>query len=178
VRNEFTPHNIQHLKGQEHRMRTFLLLMCILAVSCSLLAQDKAASWANLNTLRAGERIRVRTMTSSKVTGTFLNVSEAAISVQAEAGPQTIQRQDVRTVKRMKTKHRWVNSLILAGAGAGIGYGIGRSQYHPCTSSQTFCFDIAGDLPGDVGLVAGFLGGGVIGALIPVHETVYSVTSH
>jgi hypothetical protein len=158
-------------------MRNFLFLMCILGVSCASLAQDNAASWANLKTLRTGEKIRVRTMTSTKVTGAFLDVSDAAISVQAAAGPQTIQKQDVRTVKRMKTKHRWLNSLILAGAGAGIGYGIGRSQYHTCQSTQTFCLDF-GDLPGDVGLVAGFLGGGVIGALIPVHETVYSVTSH
>ena len=158
-------------------MRTFLFLMCILGISCASFAQDNAASWSNLKTLRAGEKIRVRTTTSMKVTGTFLDVSDSAISVEAPAGPQTIQKQDVRTVKRMKTKHRWLTSLILAGAGAGIGYGIGRSQYHPCPSTQTFCLDF-GDLPGDVGLVAGFLGGGVVGALIPVHETVYSVNSH
>lgn len=159
------------------RMRNLLFLMCVLGVSCASFAQDNAASWANLKTLRAGEKIRVRTMTSMKVTGTFLEVSDAAISVQAEAGPQTVQRQDVRTVKRMKTKHRWLNSLILAGAGAGIGYGIGRSQYHPCPSTQTFCLDF-GDYDGAIGLVAGFLGGGTIGALIPVHETVYRVNSH
>jgi hypothetical protein len=116
-------------------------------------------------------------MNKTKVTGTFLNFTDAAISVQAEAGPQTIQKQDVRTIKRMKTKHRWVNSLILAGAGAGIGYGIGRSQYHPCTSTQEFCLDFAGDLPGYIGATAGFLGGGAIGALIPVHQTVYTASS-
>jgi len=158
-------------------MRALLCLMCILGISCVSLAQDNAASWANLKTLRAGEKIRVRTMNSTKVTGAFLNVSDAVISVQAEAGPQTVKRQDIRTVKRMKTRHRWVNSLILAGAGAGIGYGIGRSQYHPCPTTQTFCFDL-GDIPGGIGSLGGFLGGGVVGALIPVHETVYSVNSH
>jgi len=158
-------------------MRTFLLLMCILGISCASFAQDNAASWANLNTLRAGEKIRVRTMNSTKLTGAFLNVSDAAISVQAEAGPQTIQRQDVRTVKRMKTKHRWLNSLILAGAGAGIGYGIGRSQYHPCPSMQSFCLDF-GDYPGFIGALAGFLGGGTVGALLPDHQTVYNVNPH
>lgn len=158
-------------------MRKFLFLICILAVSCTARAQDKAASWGNLKTLREGEKIQVREMNKAKVTGTFMSVTDTAISVQANGTPQTIQIQDVRTVKRMKTKHRWLNSLILAGAGAGVGYGIGRPFYHPCPKSQSFCFDF-GDIPGSIGLVAGFLGGGVTGALLPVHETVYSVTLH
>jgi hypothetical protein len=77
----------------------------------------------------------------------------------------------------MKVKHRWLNSFVLAGAGAGIGYGIGRTQYQPCPKEQTFCLDF-GDYPGSIGLIAGFVGGGAIGALLPVHETVYSVKSH
>lgn len=153
-----------------------LFLICVLAVSCTVRAQDKATSWETLNTLRDGEKIQVREIDKTKVTGTFLSFTGAAISVQAEAGPQTIQKQDVRTVKRMKTKHRWVSSLILAGAGAGIGYGIGRSQYHPCSKTQELCFDVAGDVPGGIGAIAGFLGGGAIGALLPVQETVYSVS--
>jgi hypothetical protein len=157
-------------------MRKLLFLTCILAVSCMARAQGTASSWGNLNTLRDGEKIQVREMNKAKVTGTFLNFTEETISVQAEAGPQTIQKRDVRTIKRMKTKHRWVNSLLLAGAGAGIGYGIGRSQYHPCPSTQQFCLDIAGDVPGDVSAIVGFLGGGVVGALIPVHQTVYNAS--
>jgi hypothetical protein len=157
-------------------MRKLLFMICILAVSCTARAQGKASSWGNLNTLREGEKIQVREMNKTKVTGTFLNFTDAAVSVQADGGPQTIQKLDVRTIKRMKTKHRWVNSLLLAGAGAGIGYGIGRSQYHSCAKTEEFCLDIAGDLPGYIGATAGFLGGGAIGALIPVHETVYSIS--
>lgn len=158
-------------------MRKALFLICILGLSCTLRAQDNAASWGNLNTLREGERIQLRETNKSKLTGTFMSVSDAAITVQAQAGPETVQRQDVRTVKRMKVKHRWLNSFVLAGAGAGIGYGIGRSQYHPCPSGPNFCLDFGG-YQGPVGLIAGFLGGGAIGALLPVHETVYSVRLH
>jgi hypothetical protein len=158
-------------------MRRILLLFCFLAVSFAVRAQENAASWGNLNTLREGERIQVRETDKAKVTGAFMSVSDAAITVQAQAGPETIRRQDVRTVKRMKVKHRWLNSFVLAGAGAAVGYGIGRIQYHPCPKEQTFCLDF-GDYPGSIGLIAGFLGGGTIGALLPVHETVYSVSGH
>jgi hypothetical protein len=121
----------------------------------------------------------VRQMNKAKVSGTFLNVTEAAISLQADTGPQTIQKQDVRTVKWMKNKHRLRNTLILAGIGAGTGAAIGAATYHPCSSSQAFCFDIGGrSLPAGIGAVAGFVGGATVGALLPDHETIYSVSLH
>jgi hypothetical protein len=158
-------------------MRALLFLVCILGISCVSLAQGKPATWENLNKLQPGKKIQVRAMNKTKVTGAFLIVSDAAISLQAEAGPQTIQRQDVRSVKLMKVKHRWLNSLVLAGAGAGVGFAIGRPFYHPCPKTQAFCLDF-GDLSGDVGAVAGFLGGATVGALLPIHETVYRINSH
>jgi hypothetical protein len=158
-------------------MRRLLFLICVVGFACLASAQDKSGSWGNLNTLRQGEKIQVRAMNKTKVTGMFMSFSDAAISVQADAGPQTIQRQDIRSVKRMKTKHRWLNALILGGAGAGVGFAIGRPFYHPCPNTQTFCLDF-GDLPGDVGLTVGFLGGATVGALLPIHETVYRINSH
>jgi hypothetical protein len=157
-------------------LRSVLFLIFALGVSSSMRAQNNVSSWSNLSTLREGEKIQVREMSKTKVVGTFVNFSETAITVKSEAGPTTVERLEIRTVKRMKVKHRWVHSLILAGAGAGIGYGVGRSQYHPCAKTQSLCLDFAGDLPGDVGLVGGLLGGAVIGAALPIHETVYSVS--
>lgn len=160
-------------------MQRLSCLLCILAVLCISPAQGQQGSWQNLNSLRPGERIQVRAMKSEKVTGTFMNVTDAAISVQSEAGPRNIQRSDVRSVKRMKAKHRLRNTLILAGVGAGVGAGIGAAAHHSCSSTQTFCFDIGGrSLPAGIGAVAGFLGGAAIGALLPSHETIYSVSSH
>jgi hypothetical protein len=158
-------------------MRRTLLLFCFLTVSFAACAQDNAASWGNLNSLREGEKIQVREIGKARVTGTFMSVSETAITVQAQGGEQAVERENVRSVNRMKVRHRWLNSFVLAGAGAGIGYGSGRAQYHPCPNEQTFCLDF-GDYPGSIGLIAGFLGGGAVGALLPVHETVYSVRLH
>ncbi|MGA7341637.1 MAG: hypothetical protein WBE72_15860 [Terracidiphilus sp.] len=160
-------------------MRKFLIAICLLGISCAAQAQGKPASWQNLKALQAGEKIEVREMNSTKVTGTFLNFSDAAISLEAEAGPRTIQTQDVRSVKRMRNKHRLRNTLILAGVGAGAGAGIGAALHHPCPATQSFCFDIGGRaLPAGIGAVAGFLGGAAVGALLPTHETIYSVGPH
>ena len=72
-------------------MRTLLLPMCILGISCAGMAQGKSASWESLETLRAGDKIQVVQMNSKRVTGDFVDVSDAAISMQGKAGPLTIQ---------------------------------------------------------------------------------------
>jgi hypothetical protein len=151
-------------------------LLCILAVSCTAPILGQQGSWQNLNTLRPGEQIQVRGIKALKITGAFVNVTDAAISLQAESGQQTIQKPDVRSVKRMKNNHRLRNTLILAGVGAGVGAGIGAAAHHSCPSTQTFCLDIGGrSLPAAIGGTVGLLGGAAIGAFIPTHETVYSV---
>lgn len=160
-------------------MRRVLLLIGVLGISSAAWTQDKAANWENLNKLRAGETIQVQESNKAKVSGTFLSFTDAAISLQADAGPQAIQRQDVRSVKRTKNRHRLRNALILGGVGAGVGAGIGAAQHKGCSSSQSFCLDIGGrGLPAAIGGVIGLLGGATAGALLPDHETIYSVSSH
>jgi hypothetical protein len=160
-------------------MQKSWFLLCILTVSCTAPIHGQQASWQNLNTLRPGEQIQVREIKAAKITGAFINFTDATISLQAESGPQTIQRPDVRSVKRMRNRHRLRNTLILAGVGAGVGAGIGAAAHHSCPSTQTFCLDIGGrSLPAGIGAVVGLLGGATIGVLIPTHETIYSVNSH
>lgn len=160
-------------------MRTLLLPMCILGISCAGMAQGKSASWESLETLRAGDKIQVVQMNSKRVTGDFVDVSDAAISMQGKAGPLTIQKQDVTSIKRMKNKHRLRNALIVGGIGAGVGAGIGAATFHPCPPTQAFCFQIGGRaVPAGLGAVIGLLGGATIGALSPDHETVYRLNPH
>lgn len=158
-------------------MQRVLFAICVLGISCTLPAQSN--SWENLNHLHAGDKIQVLEMNSTKVTGAFVNVSDASISLEAGGVTQNIRSQDVKSVKLMKNKHRLRNTLILAGAGAGIGAGIGAAAHKSCPSTQTFCLDIGGrTVPAAIGGVIGLLGGGVIGALLPSHETVYEVNPH
>jgi hypothetical protein len=156
-------------------MRKALFVVCILCIPCASWARDKQASWQNLNALRAGEKIQVAEMSSKTVTGTLLNVSGAAISVQEKGGPQTIQMQDVRSVKLSKHTNRFRNTLIGAGLGLGIGAGIGAAAYKQPQTCIGYC-GRGGDAAS--GAVIGLVAGAVIGALVPDHKTLYRVKAH
>jgi hypothetical protein len=159
-------------------MRRIFLLLTVLGLTCMALAQTDRAPWANLSGLQPGQRIQVVGMISKKHSGTFVSVSEEAISYRETNGEQRIPRQDVLTVKLVEHKHRLRNTLIVAGVGAGVGAGIGAALHKSCPS-QSFCLDIGGAaLPAGIGAVLGGVGGAVIGLLLPSHSTIYQVSSH
>ena len=140
----------------------------------------------NLSALVMGQKIQIVDMNSKKHSGTFVQVSDTAISYQETAGEQTIEKHDVRSVKLMTNKHRLRNTLIGmgigGGVGAGVGAGIGAATFHSC-SSQSFCIQPVGQ-GGQTGIAAafGFAGGAavgaVVGALSPSHSTIYRVKTH
>ncbi len=167
-------------------MRELLFLICVLGMPCASWAQTDRASWANLSALQAGQKIQVVDMNSKKHSGTFVNVSDTAISYQETEDEQTIQKQDVRSVKLVGNKHRVRKALVGigvgGGVGAGVGAGIGAATFHSC-SSQSFCIQPVGK-GGQTGIAAvfGFAGGAavgaVVGALLPSHSTIYRVSTH
>ncbi len=157
-------------------MRKLLFAICVFGVSATLQAQGQ--SWENLTKLHTGDKIQVLELNSTKVSGKFVSVSDGSISLEAD-GTQNIQKQDVKSVKLMRNKHRLRNTLIVAGVGAGVGAGIGAAAHHSCPSTEEFCFDIGGrTFPAAIGATIGLIGGGVIGAFLPSHETVYTVNPH
>jgi hypothetical protein len=159
-------------------MRKSLFLICVFGLSCASWGQTDRASWANLSALQARQKIQIVDMNSKKHSGTFVSVSDTAVSYQEAAGEQTIQKQDVRSVKLMENKHRLRNTLIGGAVGAGAGAGIGAAADHPC-SSQGFCIDPIGrGGAAGIGAVVGLVGGAVVGALLPSHKMIYSVTLH
>jgi hypothetical protein len=152
-------------------MRSLAIAMCVLAIPCASWAQSSQASWENLSTLQAGQKIQVVEMNSKKDSGTFLNASATAISLQGAAGEQTIQKQDVRSVKLMENKHRLRNTVIGAAIGAGAGAGIGEATYG-CSSG---CIGFSRGDAAAVGAVLGLVGGAIVGALLPSHKIIYHV---
>jgi hypothetical protein len=166
-------------------VRKILFLMCALGMSCTSWAQADQTSWMNLSALRPGERIQVIEMNSKKHPGTFVSFSETAIAFQDNAGGQTIPKQDVRRVKLMENKHHLRNALIGGAVGGGVGAGIGAGVFHGCTpnppSSQfPNCLGASVSRGEGAAILApvGFLAGGLVGAFLPSHHTIYSVNSH
>jgi hypothetical protein len=162
-------------------MRSIVIALCVLGLPCFSSAQAAASSWANVSTLRSGQKIQVVQINSKKISGTFLNVSEAGITLQEKTGEKTIERPDVRSVRLMKNKHRLRNTLLGAGIGAGVGAGIGTATYRqkcaPDSTGGGVCgqpffskgFDAA------FGAAVGFVGGATVGALWPTSEIIYRV---
>ena len=84
---------------------------------------------------------------------------------------------DVRSVKRMRTKRRLLNTVLLGGVG--VGAGIGAATYHdnPCPPTAFVCLNGIGGrgLPTALGAAIGLVRGAIVGALLPNHEIIYRV---
>ena len=153
-------------------MRNTLFLMCILGISCASFAQTGQASWANLNGLKAGQKIQVVEISSKKQTGTFENVSDSAIVFRDATGEASVQKQDVRSVKLLKSNHRLRNTLIGAGVGAGAGAGIAAAAW------ESHGFLGGKGVGAAVGAGLGGFGGIIVGSLLPTHDTIYKAPAH
>jgi hypothetical protein len=152
-------------------MRNLLPMIGLIATSCALSAQTNPSSWDNLRTLAPGQKIQVVEITAKKSSGAFVNVSDSAIVFTQANGNRTLQKQDVRSVKLMKTSHRLRNTLIAAGIGAGAGAGITAGAWE----SNGF---LGGKGAGAaVGAVIGGVAGAIVGAVLPSHNTLYSASS-
>ena len=154
-------------------MRNMVFQLCILGLACTAWAENNQTLWASLAALQPGQRIQIAGMNSNKHSGTFVNVSDTALSYRDNAGEQTIQKQGVHSVRLMENKHRLRNALIVGGVGAGVGAGIGAATFHSCTG-QPFCIQPAGrgSITG-IGAAVGFLGGAVVGVLLPSNKMIY-----
>ncbi len=152
-------------------MRKTLFLICVLGLPCVSWAQPNRASWANLSALQAGQKIQIVEINSKRHSGTFINVSDAAIMYREAAGERTIQKQDVRSVRLMENNHRLRNTIIgcAVGAGAGAGITAGTWENHGFAGGK--------GTGAVVGAVIGFVAGAVVGALLPSHKMIYSVNS-
>jgi Zn-dependent alcohol dehydrogenase len=150
-------------------MRKFSFLICLLTTTCASWAQNNQGSWNNLKALQPGQKIQVLETNSTKLSGTFLNATDTALSIEAGTGPQTVQKPEVKSVKLMKNSHRLRNTLIGAGIGAGAGAGITAAAWQP----DAF---IGGRGVGAAfGAGIGGIGGAVVGVLLPAHDTVYRI---
>ncbi len=167
-------------------MRKVFLSICILVLPCVALAQIDKTSWTNLSGLQLGQSIQVVDSSSKKYAGTFMSISETAISLRVASGEQSVEKVDVRTVKLMANKRRARNTLVGGAVGGGIGVVTGAivgAATHKGCAPGVFCFDVIGEGgSAGIGAVVGFLGGavtgGVVGALVPSHTTIYDVRSH
>lgn len=163
-------------------MRLTIIALCVLGMPCLSSAQVDKSAWANLSALQAGQKIQVvESNLSKKDSGTFVNATDAAITLEEKSGQQTIQPRDVRIVRLMKNEHRLRNTFIGAGIGAGVGAGLGAATGGPCKAPQgsfpsTCLFSLTRGQQAVVFAAPGLVIGAAVGALWPTHEVIYRVT--
>ncbi|HEX5234100.1 MAG TPA: hypothetical protein VFW25_02085 [Silvibacterium sp.] len=153
-------------------MRKFMLLMCAFGVSCATFAQTNRGSWENLGKVTPGQKIQIFEITEQKHSGTFVSVSDSAISFTDAAGSESVPRQNVKSVKLLNSSHRLLHGLIGAGMGAGAGGGIAAAAWEP------HGFAGGKGTGAAVGAVIGGVSGLIVGVLLPSHDTIYRVSSH
>ena len=134
------------------------------------LAQTGQASWDNLKQLRAGQKIVVVDMKWKSVKGTFVSVSEEAISLRVKQGEVAVPRPDVLRVSDREHSKSLRNKLlglaIGAGAGAAVGLGAGATG---SSYERAFNMGVGGLVGTGVGAGLGVL----VGACFPEQQTVY-----
>ena len=132
-------------------------------------AQSTEQSWDNLGTLRAGEKVQVVDQKLRSQDGTFVSVSDDAITIQARKDSVTIQRVDVYRVSSRERGHsRGQNTLmgLAVGGLAGLGLGVVMAANH--AEDVPIAAELAG-MP----LLFGGIGAGVSAALPAGHPTIY-----
>jgi hypothetical protein len=141
------------------------------------MAEYNPASWANLNRLHAGQKIRVVEVDKKKHTGTFVSYSDSAISMREGAGKdaggdESIPMKEVRSVMVTGNNRRLRNTLIGTAVGAGAGAGVGAAAWE-----RNGFLGGKGD-GAAVGAALGVVIGTVIGVFMPSYNTVYSISGH
>ena len=150
-------------------MHTAKTVTLLLLLASALLGGDGTAdppnkrSWNSLTSLRAGQKIQVKTRTTGNWKGTFLAFTPDSISIYAKNSDREIPRSEVLAVKRSSGAVRLRNTLIGAGIGAAAGAGIALPNMNQG--------DAAYSALGYAALA--MVTSTVVGAVLPAYATVY-----
>jgi len=148
--------------------RTKLLLLLLFLPPLLGMAQSKQDSWADLNQLRPGDKIEVVARSMETLQGSFVSVSEEAITLEVGKHPQSIERAKVVRVSVRDTSHRTRNMLMGAGILGGIALGVAAIPLGASSNEGNSC-------PVCVGVIAAGFGGGAALGAIPGSRTIYRV---
>jgi hypothetical protein len=96
----------------------------VLAASNLLGQTNDAAARQNLSRLAPGQSIEVNTKKGESLKGTFVNVSEGAISLDRKHQSVAVPRAEIERVS-LRSSKQWKYGLAGLGVGAGIGAGAG-----------------------------------------------------
>lgn len=158
---------------------TFRLAFFLLTATTLLPAVPPSHNWQEgLSQLHPGDHLRVST-NGSPIDGPFVSSTSQDITVGSTTTPKeaVLKIQRYRPAPGHPARRRAINAAIGATVGLAAGFAIGKVAGRCKNANEWFC---GGDFSNDAGFAiggAGFITGGIVGALLPQHharETIYS----
>lgn len=140
-----------------------VLLTSVLEAADSPSSPRASQSWDNLATLRAGQKIEVKSKGEEGWKGTFLAFTADSISIRIKKRDMEIHREEVKRIKVKSGVVRLRHTLIGAGVGAGAGAAIAAGTINQGEVAY------AGILFAGLAMISGT----VVGAVLPANSTVY-----
>lgn len=101
-----------------------LLFTLSLSAPASAATPNASAEWSSVQTLSAGEKVRVSTKDGDRLKGRFESATETDLNFTHEGRTVTLRRDSIKRVE-IGHKNRWKGALLGAGVGGGAGAGAG-----------------------------------------------------
>lgn len=91
-----------------------------------VLAQEATnrQSWAAVEALSAGDKLRVETKSGEHIEGKFTEISDSVLTLGRKGRTLGLNRTDIRRIYRLGGGSRLRSALIGTGVGAGVGVGV------------------------------------------------------
>src|SRR2546423_14157008 len=134
------------------------IVLILLVSSVTLFAQQDLSNWSNVENLKAGTRIVVRTKNGREFVGTKRQSTDDTLFMEARfpvQGARTISLSKDEIQEVRKNKSTFYYPLIGPAIGLGVGVAIGARADHPGTDDPNLGKMLGGGLGGGIGLIAG-----------------------
>ena len=134
------------------------IVLVVLMSSATLFAQQALSNWSNVENLKPGTRIVVRTKNGREYVGTKRQSTDDTLFMEARfpvQGMRTISLSKDEIQEVRKNKSTFYYPLIGLAIGLGVGVAIGARADHPGTDDPNLGKMLGGGLGGGMGLIAG-----------------------
>ena len=105
----------------------------------------------------SGTEVHIVVVNSKPVRGKLESVADTSLAIQAETGPRSFSRPEIRSISVKKKRHRLRKVLIGMGAGTAAGLGIGAATANGC--HEIACEGAQTAMGGLIGLAGGVVAG-------------------
>ncbi|MBP7865546.1 MAG: hypothetical protein KA419_06315 [Acidobacteria bacterium] len=156
-------------------MNRIILICTLLTAFCTgfFLARDTEGSWDRVTSISPGQNMVVVTQKMKSYTGKMEFANDAVLTLSVDGTSMTFARPEVFRVSLRPKNRRARNVLIGAAIGAGAGFAAGAAFGARYGESSESGEPHASVLFGTLGLLPGAGAGALVGAFIPVNQTVY-----